>query len=39
MAISVTIHRGANQIGGTITEIATEKTHILIDCGAAPITS
>ena len=35
MAISVTIHRGANQIGGTITEIATEKTHILIDCGAA----
>ncbi len=35
MAVSVTIHRGTNQIGGTITEIATEKTHILIDCGAA----
>ncbi len=31
---SVTIHRGANQIGGSITEIATDSTRILIDCGA-----
>ncbi len=35
MKVSVTIHRGANQIGGSITEIATENTRILIDCGAA----
>jgi ribonuclease J len=30
----ITIHRGANQIGGCITEIATEKTKIFIDFGA-----
>lgn len=35
MKVSITIHRGANQIGGSITEIATENTRILIDCGAA----
>ena len=34
MAVKITIHRGTNQIGGSITEIATEKTHIFIDFGA-----
>ncbi|NDV58887.1 MBL fold metallo-hydrolase [Bacteroides sp. 519] len=29
----VTIHRGINQIGGCITEIATNKTRIIIDLG------
>jgi len=29
----ITIHRGINQIGGCITEIATNKTRILIDLG------
>lgn len=31
--MKITIHRGINQIGGCITEIATEKTRILIDLG------
>ena len=31
--MQITIHRGINQIGGCITEIATEKTKILIDLG------
>ncbi len=31
--MKITIHRGINQIGGCITEIATEKTQILIDLG------
>jgi ribonuclease J len=29
----ITIHRGINQIGGCITEVATDKTRILIDLG------
>ena len=32
--INITIHRGANQIGGCITEIATTKTKIIIDLGS-----
>lgn len=31
--MKITIHRGINQIGGCITEIATEKSRILIDLG------
>lgn len=31
--MKITIHRGINQIGGCITEIATSKTRILIDLG------
>lgn len=31
--MNITIHRGINQIGGCITEIATDKTRILIDLG------
>jgi ribonuclease J len=31
--VKITIHRGIDQIGGCITEIATEKTRILIDLG------
>ncbi len=31
--MKIKIHRGINQIGGCITEIATEKTRILIDLG------
>lgn len=34
MSVKITVHRGTNQIGGSITEIATEKTHIFIDFGA-----
>ena len=30
----IIIHRGTKQIGGSITEIAAENTHILVDCGA-----
>ncbi len=32
--MKITIHRGANQIGGCITEIATEKSKIFIDFGS-----
>lgn len=32
--IEITIHRGANQIGGCITEIDTEQSRILIDLGS-----
>lgn len=32
--IRITIHRGANQIGGCITEIATGSTRIMIDLGS-----
>lgn len=32
--VEITIHRGANQIGGCITEIATAQTRILIDLGS-----
>lgn len=32
--MNITIHRGTNQIGGILTEIATETTKIFIDCGA-----
>lgn len=32
--INITIHRGANQIGGCITEIATTKAKIIIDLGS-----
>lgn len=31
--MKITIHRGIDQIGGCITEIATEKARILIDLG------
>jgi len=31
--MKITIHRGINQIGGSITEIATDNTKILIDFG------
>ena len=31
--MKITIHRGVDQIGGCITEIATENTRILIDLG------
>ena len=31
--MKITIHRGINQIGGCITEIATDNTRILIDLG------
>ena len=32
-ALYITIHRGANQIGGCITEIATRQARIIIDLG------
>ncbi len=32
--MNITIHRGANQIGGCITEIATENAKIFIDFGS-----
>lgn len=31
--MKITIHRGIDQIGGCITEIATDKARILIDLG------
>lgn len=31
--MKITIHRGINQIGGCITEIATDNTRVLIDLG------
>lgn len=31
--MKITIHRGIDQIGGCITEISTDKAHILIDLG------
>lgn len=31
--MKITIHRGINQIGGCITEIATKKSRVLIDLG------
>lgn len=31
--MKITIHRGIDQIGGCITEIATNNTRILIDLG------
>ncbi len=31
--MQITIHRGIDQIGGCITEIATSSTRILIDLG------
>ncbi len=34
MAVAIKIHRGTDQIGGTITEIYTENTHIFIDFGS-----
>lgn len=34
MKMKITIHRGANQIGGCITEIATENAKIFIDFGS-----
>ena len=33
MSVKITIHRGTDQIGGSITEIATEKTCLFIDFG------
>ena len=32
--MKLTIHRGANQIGGCITEIATSKAKVFIDLGS-----
>ena len=32
--MSITIHRGANHIGGCVTEISTEKARVFIDLGA-----
>ena len=32
--VNIKIHRGTGQIGGTITEIYTENTHIFIDFGS-----
>lgn len=32
--VNIKIHRGTSQIGGTITEIYTENTHIFIDFGS-----
>lgn len=32
--MNITIHRGANQIGGCITEISTEGCKVLIDLGS-----
>lgn len=32
--MNITIHRGTNQIGGCVTEIATSKTRIFIDLGS-----
>ena len=34
MSVTIKIHRGTDQIGGTITEIYTENTHIFIDFGS-----
>ena len=34
MAVTIKIHRGTDQIGGTITEIYTENTHIFVDFGS-----
>ena len=34
MAVAIKIHRGTDQIGGTITEIFTDNTHFFIDFGA-----
>ena len=34
MSVTIKLHRGADQIGGTITEIYTENTHIFIDFGS-----
>lgn len=33
MALTVTIHRGQNEIGGNCIEIASGKTRILLDVG------
>lgn len=33
MAVKIKVHRGTHQIGGSVTEIATEKSRILIDFG------
>ena len=32
--VHIKIHRGTGQIGGTITEIYTENTHLFIDFGS-----
>ena len=32
--MKINIHRGANQIGGCITEISTDKAKIFIDFGS-----
>ena len=32
--MKITIHRGQNQIGGSIIEIASETTKIILDAGA-----
>ena len=32
--MNITIHRGQNQIGGSIIEISTDKTKIILDAGS-----
>lgn len=32
--VNIKVHRGTSQIGGTITEIYTENSHIFIDFGS-----
>ncbi len=32
--MTITIHRGQNQIGGSIIEIASETTKIILDAGS-----
>ena len=32
--LKIKVHRGSHQIGGSITEIYTEKTHIFVDFGS-----
>lgn len=34
MAMKITIHRGQNQIGGSIIEVASETTKIILDAGS-----
>ena len=33
MSVHITIHRGTEQIGGSVTEISMGKTNILVDFG------
>ncbi len=33
LALKITVHRGTEQIGGCVTEIATDQTRIILDFG------